>query len=95
MIKVSNVRAHVLISGKVQGVYYRQNTMETAKKYGTTGWVRNLADGKVEAIIEGDEEIVKKVVEWCYRGPPASKVDAVDVSYEAYAGEFSEFVISG
>jgi acylphosphatase len=92
---MAKTRAHVLVSGKVQGVYFRQNTMEAAKKHGATGWVRNLADGRVEAVIEGDDESVKKVVEWCHQGPPASKVDAVDARYEAYTGEFSDFVITG
>lgn len=92
---MANIRAHVLVTGKVQGVYFRQNTIQTAKKYDATGWVRNLDDGRVEAIIEGDEEIVRKVVEWCHQGPPTSKVDAVDVRYEAYTGEFSDFAITG
>lgn len=92
---MANVRAHVFVSGKVQGVYFRQNTMQTAKKHGTTGWVRNLDDGRVEAVIEGDEQSVGKVVEWCHQGPAASKVDAVDVKYEAYTGEFSDFNITG
>ncbi len=87
-------RAHVFVSGKVQGVYFRQNTMQTAKKHDTAGWVRNLEDGRVEAVIEGDEESVRKVVEWCHQGPAASKVDAVEVRHEAYTGEFSDFVIT-
>jgi acylphosphatase len=57
--------------------------------------VRNLDDGRVEAVVEGDERSVRRVVEWCHQGPAASKVDAVDVRYEAYTGEFSDFVITG
>lgn len=89
------IRAHVFVTGKVQGVYFRQNTMQAAEKHNTTGWVRNLDDGRVEAVIEGEEENVKKVVEWCHRGPSASKVDAVEVRYESYTGEFSDFTITG
>jgi acylphosphatase len=89
----SMVRAHVFVTGKVQGVYYRQNTMETAKANGVTGWVRNLPDGRVEAVLEGDEPGVKRVVEWCQRGPPNAKVENVEEKWEDYAGEFSGFTI--
>ena len=92
---MAKIRVHVFVAGKVQGVYFRQNTMQTAKQHGTTGWVRNLDDGRVEAVIEGDENSVRKVVEWCHQGPPASKVDAVDAKYERYMGEFSDFAIIG
>jgi len=92
---MAKIRAHVFVSGKVQGVYFRQNAMQTARKHDTTGWVRNLDDGRVEAVIEGDEKNVNSVVEWCHQGPPASKVDAVDVRYETYTGEFSDFAITG
>ncbi len=90
-----SIRAHVFVTGKVQGVYFRQNTMRTAKHHGATGWVRNLDDGRVEAVIEGEEDSVRKVVDWCHQGPPASKVDAVDVRYEDYTGGFSDFTIDG
>lgn len=92
---MTKIRAHVFVSGKVQGVYFRQNTMQTAQKNNTTGWVRNLEDGRVEAMIEGDEQSVNKVVEWCHQGPAASKVDRVDVRHETYTGEFSDFAITG
>ena len=88
------MRARVIVSGKVQGVYYRQNTMETAKAHGVTGWVRNLTDGRVEAVIEGDEHSVNKVIEWCKQGPPRAEVENVDAKFEVYTGEFSEFTIS-
>lgn len=91
---MAKIRAHVFVSGKVQGVYFRQNAMQTAKKYNTTGWVRNLDDGRVEVLIEGDEQNVRKIVEWCHQGPAASKIDTVDVRYETYTGEFSDFMIS-
>ena len=82
------VRSHVFVSGKVQGVYFRQNTLQTANEHGVFGWVRNLPDGRVEAVFEGDEVAVNKVVEWCRVGPPASKVDKLDVKSERYTGEF-------
>jgi acylphosphatase len=90
----SKVRAHVFVTGKVQGVYFRQNTMETAKANGVTGWVRNLPDSRVEAVLEGDDSSVKRVVEWCKKGPPKAEVENVDARFETYTGEFSDFTIS-
>lgn len=89
----AKVRSHIFIKGKVQGVYYRQKTMETAKASGITGWVRNLPDGRVEAVLEGDEPSVKKVVEWCHTGPPDARVEKVEEKIENYTGEFSDFTI--
>ncbi|HEV8386820.1 MAG TPA: acylphosphatase [Nitrososphaera sp.] len=90
----NKVRAHVFVSGKVQGVYFRQNTMETAKKNGVTGWARNLPDGRVEAVLEGDKVNVDKVVEWCRHGPQKAEVQELGLEFERYIGEFSDFVIS-
>jgi acylphosphatase len=87
------VRAHVFVTGKVQGVYYRQNTMETAKAHGVSGWVRNLPDGRVEAVLEGDDSKVKSVVDWCKKGPPRAEVGNVEVKFETPTGEFSGFEI--
>ena len=88
------IRAHVFIRGKVQGVYFRQNTRIVATRYGVMGWVRNLKDGRVEAVLEGDEMDINRVIEWCYAGPPKAAVDDVDVKYEKYTGEFREFKVS-
>jgi acylphosphatase len=87
-------RARILVSGKVQGVYYRQTTKEVASRNGLKGWVRNLADGRVEAVFEGDKESIDRTIEWCRTGPPNARVQAVDVSFEDYSGEFSDFRIS-
>ncbi len=87
------VRAHVFISGRVQGVFFRDNTRQKARQLGVTGWVRNLPDGRVEAVFEGDEDAVKKIIEWCHIGPPAARVDNVEVIYEPYKGEFDSFKI--
>ena len=92
MTKMARLR--VFVSGKVQGVYYRQNTMETAKKYGVTGWVRNLPDSRVEAVFEGDSINVDKVIEWCKEGPPRAEVQGIEIKSEDYKGEFSDFVVS-
>ena len=80
-------RAHVFVSGTVQGVYYRANTRDTAQEMDVDGWVRNLDDGRVEAVFEGPEDAVESMVEWCHDGSPAAEVADVDVEYEAPTGE--------
>ncbi|WP_254764922.1 acylphosphatase [Natrinema marinum] len=80
-------RAHVFVSGTVQGVYYRANTRETAREEGVDGWVKNLDDGRVEAVFEGPEDAVESMIEWCYTGSPASEVEDVEAEYEEPQGE--------
>jgi acylphosphatase len=80
------VRAHVFVSGHVQGVYYRATTRDTARQHGIDGWVKNLDDGRVEAIFEGPEADVETMVEWCHTGSPAATVEDVSVEYEQPAG---------
>ena len=87
-------RAHVFIKGKVQGVYFRQNTKQVATEHRVTGWVCNLPDGRVEAIFEGDKTDVNDVIEWCHVGPTNSRVDDVGVIFEKYSGEFASFTIN-
>jgi acylphosphatase len=86
-------RAHLFISGRVQGVFYRANTRDEARRLGLTGWVRNLPDGRVEAVIEGEEERVKELIDWCHQGPPGAIVRGVEVRWEDYRGEFADFKI--
>ena len=86
-------RAHVIVSGAVQGVFFRHRTKREADSRDVKGWVRNRDDGGVEAVFEGDEEAVKAMVEFCKRGPAGAKVTEVDVAWENYAGEFREFEI--
>ena len=80
-------RAHVLVSGTVQGVYFRATTRETAREHGVDGWVRNLEDGRVEAVFEGPEEAVEALVEFCHEGSPAARVEDVEVTGEEPQGE--------
>ncbi|AGB16741.1 acylphosphatase [Halovivax ruber XH-70] len=80
-------RAHVFVSGTVQGVYYRATTRDTARERGVDGWVRNLDDGRVEAVFEGPEDAVEGIVEWCHEGSPAADVDDVTVEYGEPQGE--------
>jgi acylphosphatase len=90
---MARIRAHVWISGRVQGVFFRANTKELADELGLTGWVRNLPDGRVEAVFEGEEDAVKEAIEWCKRGPPLASVEKVEVRYEQPTGEFRGFRI--
>lgn len=75
-------RAHVFVSGTVQGVYYRATTRDTARENGLDGWVRNLDDGRVEAVFEGPEDAVEELVDWCHTGSPAAEVRDVEVEFE-------------
>lgn len=74
-------RAHVFVTGRVQGVYYRANTRDAADERGIDGWVRNLDDGRVEAVFEGSQEAVKSMIEWCHGGSPRASVRDVSVEY--------------
>ncbi|TFH22454.1 acylphosphatase [Candidatus Bathyarchaeota archaeon] len=85
------VRAYLLVSGRVQGVYFMQSTLLEAQNLGANGWVRNLMDGRVEAVFEGEEPAVKTLVNYCRQGPPAARVNNLEVSYEPFKGEFSNF----
>lgn len=89
------VRAHVIITGRVQGVFFRMETQRAARGIGgITGWVRNKRDGSVEAVFEGDKAQIDKVLEWCHVGSPNSNVKRVDVEWESYTGEFERFDVT-
>jgi acylphosphatase len=87
-------RAHVFISGRVQGVNFRWNTQRQAHRLELTGWVRNLWDGRVEAVFEGEESAVQQAVSWCHEGEPPARVEDVEVEYEEATGEFDDFRIA-
>lgn len=89
-----NARARLLITGRVQGVAFRWETQRAAARCGVTGWVRNLPDGRVEAVVEGPRQQVNQLVDWCRRGPPAARVDALDIQWEENRGEFNNFEIT-
>ncbi len=86
-------RAHVFISGLVQGVFFRWETRKNALKNNVKGWVRNLRDGRVEAVFEGEKEDIEKMIKFCERGPPGAKVEKVEVKWEDYKGEYESFEI--
>ncbi len=82
----SPIAAHVFVSGRVQGVGYRASTWDMAQLLKLNGWVRNLRDGRVEAMFEGDRAQVKEIIRWCHQGPPAAVVSEVVVEYSPSAG---------
>ncbi len=87
-------RAHVFISGRVQGVGFRYNTVYMAQRLDLTGWVRNLWDGRVEAVFEGPAEVVEQAVAWCRHGERPARVEQVNISYETPTGEFRSFRVT-
>ena len=94
MDKPAAVRARLFVQGRVQGVGFRWSTVEAARRIGRlTGWVRNLDDGRVEAVVEGPKENVEALLSWARQGPPSSRVDKVDFMWEAATGEYSGFGI--
>lgn len=88
---MASQRVRVLIKGKVQGVFFRQALKVKAKQKNVFGNVKNLIDGRVEAILEGDEENVNNLVEWCHGGPANARVEDVIIRNEKYTNEFSKF----
>jgi len=86
-------RIHIFVEGKVQGVFFRHHTMQTASAYNIKGWVKNLRDGRVEMVCEGSEEDIERMIEWCRQGPPGSHVRKIDTAREEYGGEFESFEI--
>lgn len=91
---MKKVRARVIVSGRVQGVFFRYETRNEALNRNVKGWVKNRRDGSVEAVFEGDEEDVKYMIDWCKKGPPMARVKDVQVEWEEYRGEYDGFHIS-
>jgi len=86
-------RVHVLIEGRVQGVFFRAYTRDQARARGLKGWVRNLPDGRVEALFEGDKTALHGMLAWCRKGPPYAYVDQVEVNWQPYQGDLGDFRI--
>ncbi len=86
-------RVHLLITGRVQGVYFRHHTMEKAVELGLKGWVRNRMDGKVEAVFEGAPAQVNEMIDWCHTGPVHANVTGVQEAWEEPVGENGPFRI--
>ncbi len=88
------VRAHLIVRGRVQGVFFRANMKKEADSNNVKGWVRNLPDGRsVEAVLEGRRADVERVICWSLRGPPLARVTELHVEFQEYRGEFDSFTI--
>ncbi|MEJ2716709.1 MAG: acylphosphatase [Deltaproteobacteria bacterium] len=88
------IRRRVLISGIVQGVFFRASTRDAAQRVGVHGWVRNLPDGRVEAVFQGSPNQVAAAIEWCRRGPPGSRVERIEILEEEPSGQLSGFDVT-
>ena len=84
---------HVIVKGRVQGVWFRANTKQKAEQLGVSGWIRNTQDGCVEAIFEGEEKCVNEMIDWCNRGPPLAKVNNVEVKNQNPKNNYNGFLI--
>jgi acylphosphatase len=94
VINISEIcRAHVLISGRVQGVWFRASTKEKADELKIKGWVKNTPDGKVEAVFEGPKEKVEEIIKWCHHGPVLARVTNIDIKWEKPTKEYTDFRI--
>lgn len=90
---MSKERAHLIVRGRVQGVFFRAETKRKADELGLTGWVRNNPDGTVEAVAEGQSDMLERFIEWCHEGPGRAIVSGVDVKREPYTGKYGVFTI--
>jgi acylphosphatase len=88
-----NSRNHLIISGKVQGVFFRFNAKNKAKELGIFGWVKNLSDGRVEALVEGEKEKIEEFIKWAKKGPLFAKVEELENEQQKFKGEFDSFKI--
>jgi acylphosphatase len=84
---------HMVVRGRVQGVYFRASAQREARRLGVCGWVRNRADGALEIVAEGEEAAVRDLHGWAQKGPSAARVDKVDTRWRSYVGEYSDFRI--
>jgi acylphosphatase len=88
------VRAHIWVSGIVQGVDFRYFTFQEAREKNVSGWIRNTVDGGIEAVFEGEKEDVEKMIDFCSKGPLGSHVEGIEVKKEKFKGEFGDFEIA-
>lgn len=91
---MNKARAHVIVTGMVQGVFFRSYTKEMARELDLTGWVKNRWDGSVEVVLEGDKNAIDKINDWFYKGPPSARVENVEVEWEEPTGEFDTFYVN-
>jgi acylphosphatase len=90
---VATGRLEIVISGRVQGVWFRASTRDEALRLELRGWVRNLPDGRVGAVFEGEEDRLRQMLDWCRRGPPGARVDNVEATWGAASNDFQDFSV--
>ena len=86
-------RVHVVISGRVQGVWFRASARDKAQQLGLTGWVKNTSEGNVEAVFEGEEKLINEMLDWCHHGPPLSEVKNVEIKKRRPSNDFDDFSV--
>jgi len=89
-----NTRAHILVQGRVQGVFFRDHTQKWASSLGVYGWVKNLANGKVEILAEGEKDRIEDLIRLVREGPPSSRVDSMDIEWSVHKGNNKDFRIT-
>jgi len=92
-LNMNEARAHLFIEGRVQGVFYRSFTRDIAHTLGLRGWVKNLYDGRVEAVFEGKKELIEKAIQECYGGPLGARVTNIEVKWEELTGDLKGFSV--
>ncbi len=90
---MANKCVHLIVKGRVTGVYFRASAQREARRLGIMGWVKNRHDGAVELLAEGEEDAIREMIGWSHHGPSAARVDSVDVRWRSYTGEFFDFRI--
>ena len=90
---MENKSVHILVTGKVQGVFFRQATKVIAIKNHVTGWIKNLESGQVEILLEGEDQNVNSIVEWCHNGPANSRVDEIKIEQQKFSGQYLNFEV--
>ena len=93
MKEIRKVRAHIFVSGRVQGVFFRDSTRRIAEELDIFGWVKNSNNSRVEAVLEGEKEIIEKLIEWAKKGPVLARVNGIEIEWQDYKGEFKNFEI--
>ena len=91
---MANKCVHMVVRGRVTGVFFRAAAQREARRLGVTGWVKNKAENAVEIMAEGDEDAIKEIISWAQHGPSAARVDQCDVRWRSYSGEFADFRIT-
>ncbi|MFC1549107.1 acylphosphatase [Candidatus Omnitrophota bacterium] len=91
---MDNARAHVIVSGMVQGVFFRADAREQARELSLTGWVKNCWGGNLEVVLEGNKKDIEKMIDWLHTGPPSARVEEVKVEWEEPTGEFDTFFVN-